>query len=405
MRSFAIVMPNRLALLFYAMRSLLAGIVLGSVWYGLDSDAYQVKMNLFACTYIFVNLALVDLFDGLHKRFDMYKRERETSSATPLSYWLSDPTASFWLNALCCLMCSLPVYYIADLRTGSEYFGYFYLLLLSTVYCNTGFAFLLSTFTSCAITSRLVFNGILMPLQIVFSGFLILLPSMASWFSWLAYICPMSYFLAGMLSNEYEGNDEALAEGVTFDSLEDIYGFSIPKYSALIVTISVGLIYKLLWLLSLYSEEAASDIRTLRKVEGRSRITTRRILSAGLRWRGVHSKSRSSVFGPAMYSNAFMESNDDYISGLEADMFDTDQQSLPTQRGASWSGAIRNFLFRSTSQSDANPAAGYAKRSMPGLGSGDMSSRGGASRHGISADGTGVFELFEDDSSAYHELM
>jgi hypothetical protein len=62
------------------------------------------------------------------------------------------------------------------------HFGYFYLMILLASYCNLGMAYILSFFCESERTSQMIFNGILIPLQLCMSGYLFLLPTMSAWY-------------------------------------------------------------------------------------------------------------------------------------------------------------------------------------------------------------------------------
>ena len=405
-RGFAIIFSEQTSFLMYFLRAVIAGFVIGSLWWRIQNDAYQIKMNLFACTYIFVNLALVDLFDGLHKRFVMFGRERTSGSSSSLAYWLSDPAPSFVLNTICCLFISFPVYLLADLRPGIEYFGFFYLVLLGSVYCNTGLACLLSTLTSSASTSRLIFNGVVMPLQILFSGFLILLPSMANWYRWISCICPMSYYLASLLNNDFNGNEDALSN-VSYSDIEDAYGYHIDKYVALFVILGIGAFYKLAWLFALFSYESICDSNNFRRRDGGK--MSRRIISAGLRWRSGPSSSSLGRGGSSGISKGqYVENTDEYLGGLEENMFNHTIKASSQGGDDSSSSTSWGFFGRKSSGTSTD-------NRMKGMGNTTIvagslrSSFDTKDNISIGSRVNNLFSgndiaLFQDEMSAYHEL-
>jgi len=400
LRGFAITFTDKRKVFSYIIRGLCAGLVIGSLWHDIDEKEFQIKLNLFASTYLFVNLALVDLFDGLHRRLTMFLRERDSGSSSSLAYWLSDPAPSFILNAICCFLLAGPIYIISGLREGFWYFGYFYLLILASVYCNTGFAFLLSTYTKSALTSRLIFNGIIIPLQLLFSGFLFLLPSMGMWYSWISYLSPMSYYLAGLMANEYNGNDSALTS-ISYDQIQDIYGYHTEDYSALIVIAGIGFLYKLLWLYSLFSMESISKTQILRKDRGVRKKMSRKILSAGLRWRNRSAANPQS--SQIAYQSPFVGSTDDYLGGLESDMFDQSYTYKESDR--TWTNTLKNiFRKKSSAQNETKPKPSDR---IVGLGSGSIHDNN-QYNFGKKQPSLSIFSsdsaLFDDDSSVYHEL-
>ena len=127
-------------------------------------------------------------------------------ASSTIAYWLSDIAPSQLVNFLGCTLFAAPVYTLTKLRPGAVYFGNFIALLVCSVYCNMGLAFLLSTVSKTAFNSRLIFNGVLLPLQLLCSGVLVLLSTMSYWYKWGALLDPMSYFMAGCLANEFDGN-------------------------------------------------------------------------------------------------------------------------------------------------------------------------------------------------------
>ena len=429
MRGFAILFSDFTSVATYFARAFIAGMVLGSLWWRVEQKDYITKVNLFASVYLFVNLALVDLFEGLHLRLNMFLRERDSGSSSVLAYWLADPSPSFILNAICCLLCAMPVYSMPALRAGFYNFMYFYIMLLSSVYCNTGIACLLSTLYGQSSTSKFIFNGVIMPLQILFSGFLILLPTMASWYSWISCICPMSFFIAGMLENEYYDND---ISDFNYGDIEDTYGFHIEKNLAVVIVLLIGVFWKLVWLFSLWQLEASTDVNNLR-----NRKLKRSSLLYG-RMKGGIKGWRRRKFINTGGDNKHRYATDDYLAaGMEMDMdmsmiYDENDNSVISSsanyRGRNdhtnndklkqkWSTNIRNFFSggaNSMPQNDNNTMNSSNNSRITGMGSPLHANSPSRDVHRVDSGGffgaiTGDINinataLFEDDSQSYHEL-
>ena len=58
---------------------------------------------------------------------------------------------------------------------------YFTLMTLLSVYCNICLAYLLSMHTESELVCKLVFGGAILPLQVLMSGFLVLIETMPPW--------------------------------------------------------------------------------------------------------------------------------------------------------------------------------------------------------------------------------
>ena len=64
---------------------------------------------------------------------------------------------------------------------NSGYFLYFNTATLLSVYCNTCLAYLLTMLTDTRLAGKLLFGGVALPLQLLLSGFLVLLRTMPNW--------------------------------------------------------------------------------------------------------------------------------------------------------------------------------------------------------------------------------
>lgn len=263
LRGFQGLFCNRRQLILYFLRYALAGIVVGSVWYHLDDGNYQQRVSLLGTVYFAVNVAIVDLFEGIHERKLMFRREKVTNSSNYIAYWLTDAAPVQVLNSIGSLIFCIPVYAFSCLRSGFSHTFYFYIMVLAATYSNLGLAYLLSTVTKNATECKVVFNGIIIPLQLLFSGNLILLSTMKGWYRWATMLNPMSYFLAGTFRNEFYDHqlayvdyditydDDTPASGPSYDEISAYYGFHCNEVEAFFALIATGLICRVTWLVIL----------------------------------------------------------------------------------------------------------------------------------------------------------
>lgn len=122
-------------------------------------------------------------------------------------------------------------------------------------------------------------------------------------YKWGSFICPMSYYLSGNFFNEFSGNSEATGIN-SFNEVADFYGFHIEKWDAFVALLSIGLIYRVLWLILLKSVDMARKREVMVRV-GEARKRAKLIVAAGLRW--TTSRASSSTNNSNIDDDAYAE--------------------------------------------------------------------------------------------------
>mmetsp|Transcript_7005 Transcript_7005/g.10497 ORF Transcript_7005/g.10497 Transcript_7005/m.10497 type:complete len:224 (+) Transcript_7005:848-1519(+) len=154
--------------------------------------------------------------------------------------------------------------------------------------------------------SQVVFLGLLVPLQIMFSGSVVYLSTLSTWLQWGALMNPMHYFLAGVFENEFEDNSSALGSGA-YEHLKNEYGFMANSRTALIALVCIGYGYRLLWLMSLKYREILQQRHVLHKVVKSARLKVQNLVATGLRL----SRSRNERREPDSNYDAFQDFDSD----------------------------------------------------------------------------------------------
>lgn len=292
-RGFMSILSDKKALLYFLLRYLIAGFIVGSVWWNMEENNYGQRVSLLATTYFCMSVSIVDFFEGIHQRKDTFLRESSSNASSYMSYWLADSGPLQILNVIASFIFCIPVYRMSGLRPDVKNFFYFYLLVLGCIYSNLGLAYFLSTMTKSYQSSMRIFNGILMPIQLCTSGYLFLIPNMVVWYKWIIYINPMYYFLTGAFDNEFKSNANALGTN-SFDSVASYYGFTLNRVDAALVLFGYGFVYRLLWLLLLRTHEVVKNREIMERV-GAAKKRARNIISASLRWSNKYKTTTMSI--------------------------------------------------------------------------------------------------------------
>ena len=321
-RGFMSILSDKKSLIYFLVRYLVAGFIVGSVWWNINENNYGQRVGLMATTYFCMSVSIVDLFEGIHQRKDTFLRESSSNATSYLSYWLADSGPIQTLNIVASLIFCIPVYKMSGLKPNSKSFFYFYLLVLGCIYSNLGLAYLLSTITRSYQSSVRLFNGILMPIQLLMSGYFFLIPNMFIWYKWIIYINPMYYFLTGAFDNEFNNNNSALGNN-SFSTIASYYGFTLNRVNSAFILFAYGFLYRLLWLLLLRSYEVIKNREIMERV-GAAKKRARNIVSASLRWSSKYNKTTtisieeealaeleiaSTLHNPNVYSNRIFKND------------------------------------------------------------------------------------------------
>jgi ABC-type multidrug transport system ATPase subunit len=292
-RGFSSSFSDRKKIFYFVIRYVTAGLLIGSLFWHLDDGNYLQRMSLFATIYFCLNVAIVDVFKDLHKRKETFIRENLSGASHFIPYWFADSGPIHIFNIFGSLLFCYPVYFLSELRSNEYNIGIFYALVFASIYCNLGMAYCVATFSSTDMISRMVFNGIVIPLQMIFSGYLILLPSMKEWYKWISYLSPMSYYLSGVLFNEFKLNPTALGNS-SYADISNMYGFTLTAKEAIISLFAQGIIYRLIWLVSLRITEILKNRKVMRKIDV-VRKKAKKFVTSSLRWNSEYKSTSLSI--------------------------------------------------------------------------------------------------------------
>lgn len=106
-------------IVIHCLQCLVAGALIGSVYWDMDNGNYQERMSLFAVSYVAVNLFIVDSLEGIYLRKEAFLRESFVDASGFLSYYMSDTAPSLCLYAVGAVIFIAPIYILSGLREGA----------------------------------------------------------------------------------------------------------------------------------------------------------------------------------------------------------------------------------------------------------------------------------------------
>jgi len=192
-------------------RDFMVGFFYGSVFYQLSdgTEDYVSRLSLIFFSLLLQMMGQMDNISMMMEDRLMFYRERGAQAYGPTAYWVSlwiPQMPMLFMNTL--LFCT-SLYPLSGLRTdSSDKFGYFFFILLLTSY-----AAMLGAFTVCSIAestqAALSFFPMFLVFNIVYSGYLIVLPDLPAWQGdWLPYACMCRYCFQGLVLNEFQNNEK-----------------------------------------------------------------------------------------------------------------------------------------------------------------------------------------------------
>ena len=314
---------NRSMVWYYLACSLLFSFILGGMWYSLDDGDIHGRVRISAVAYIYMTASLAGLLNGTHRRQDDYLRERDSGASTGTSYWLGDGAPVVMHSAPHVVIFSMPFYFLAGLRPGFAHFCYYCVLFFFAVYCNLGLMYLVTGVTKNALMSRVIYLGILLPLQLIFSGSIIYLSTMYDWLSAFAYLNPMQYFMSGTFTNEFHDNEDARgSDDLTYQDIKDKYGFYGSLEGSVIALLVIGVCYRILWLFSLRYREIYEKRHVLTRVMSNAQSRVSNFVSrTGLRLSSTTRPSRHFRGGRFASTD---KKEDVYFNADELDLYEND---------------------------------------------------------------------------------
>ena len=216
---------NAACFLLFIVRELLVGVLLGSVFFQLDTgrdcdnDCYQDRLSLF---FFSIVLMLMDHLDDATALVDerlIFYRERGSKAYGTVAYFVSFSLLHFPQMALNTLLYTAAMYPMSELRPDFHYVATFYCFLLLVNFVSF---FLAVTVAAASFNTEVILNNAvpILIVNILYAGYLMPIPSMPDWQgSWIPYVVFFRFGFQGMVLNEMSGNDALAFHSVYIDNL------------------------------------------------------------------------------------------------------------------------------------------------------------------------------------------
>lgn len=173
-------------------------------------------MALFLQVYVVSSLWISELLPDMHTEKAILLQEREAKATNFFVSWLV-LGAPVMINLIFSSICfSVPIYYLANLRSGFHYFGMFTLTLYCACLGNLFMAYAVAFFTQSYRSSVTLYPGVV-GMQTFYCGYSVIISSLADWFRWGATVNPGTYAMAAWYQNELKNNG--------FNDYEDFANF------------------------------------------------------------------------------------------------------------------------------------------------------------------------------------
>lgn len=194
------------------IQMLIAGLVLGSIFFHLKDENIRERVGLFAFILTFLLSCTTEALPIFLQEREILMKETSSGSYRVSSYVIANGLVFLPFLFILALLFSVPVYWLAGLRPTFPAFMYFLLLIWLILYTANSVVVCLSALAPNFIIGNSIISGV-MGTFFLFSGYFIAKQWMPSYWVFMHYISLFKYPFEGFLINEFSGEGKCLEYG------------------------------------------------------------------------------------------------------------------------------------------------------------------------------------------------
>lgn len=223
-RGFQRVAGDKAYTIINMVSTIFQALIMGSLFYSIPDSttgAFSRGGVIFFALMYNALVALAEITNSFAKR-PIIMKQKSYSFYHPSAEAVQNIASSLPIKMATMTCFSIIVYFLAQLNQKAGQFFFFFLILTVTAYCITAFFNMIATYTKDAETANAI-AGIGVLMLVIYTGYMIPLPSMRKWFWWLNFINPLRYGFESMMANEFHGRkmpcDTLVPSGVGYENI------------------------------------------------------------------------------------------------------------------------------------------------------------------------------------------
>ncbi|KAL1592348.1 hypothetical protein SLS60_011426 [Paraconiothyrium brasiliense] len=190
-------------------------LIVGSIFFGAeDSTAnFFSKGSVLFLAILFNALTAIAEINSLYAQRPIVEKHASYAFYHPFAEAMAGIVADIPVKFVQAVFFNIILYFMAGLRREpAQFFLYFLITYISTFVMSAVFR----TLAACTktVSQAMALAGVLVLALVVYTGFVITVPSMHPWFSWIRWINPIFYAFEILVANEFHGRQFTCADYV-----------------------------------------------------------------------------------------------------------------------------------------------------------------------------------------------
>ncbi|OGE56227.1 hypothetical protein PENARI_c003G04364 [Penicillium arizonense] len=181
-------------------------LIIGSIYFGTPnaSAGFQSKGAALFFSVLMNALISITEINSLYDQRPIVEKQASYAFVHPFTESLGGIVADIPVKFVSAVVFNIIFYFLAGLRyEPSQFFIFFLFTFLSTLAMSGVFRTLAASTKTLA--QAMSFAGVIVLAIVIYTGFVITVPEMVVWFSWIRWINPVYYTFEALIANEFHG--------------------------------------------------------------------------------------------------------------------------------------------------------------------------------------------------------
>ncbi|KFA50638.1 hypothetical protein S40293_04917 [Stachybotrys chartarum IBT 40293] len=189
---------------------LIMALILGSTFYGTPNTTagFYSKGSVLFLAVLMNALTAISEINSLYAQRPIVEKHNSYAFYHPATEAAAGIVADIPIKFLTGTVFNIVLYFMAGLRREpSQFFIFFLIAYISTFVMSAVFRTMAAA--TKTVSQAMSLSGVMVLALVIYTGFVISVPSMHPWFSWIRWINPIFYAFEIMVANEFHGREFA----------------------------------------------------------------------------------------------------------------------------------------------------------------------------------------------------